>query len=824
MDGGIRVLSRQEEIILGNKQDNLQGRERTMKLLKELKETPVKMDINRAKYFTESFMQTEGKPLSLRWALALKNIAEKLPVTIHDGELIVGKVSDGFGRNGILYPELEGPALMDVRGCEHRSSTPYQISTENLEYIENILYPYWSARSFAQVFADNLPQETRRIIFGNDLNNSSRQTGITLAASTGRSSIAWCYDYKSMFDLGINGLKAEAEQRLAEAKKDPATLALHGSFWEATLITLEALSILMKRYAQEAQRQLEQEKNLKRKAELEKIASNCSWIAENPPRDFKETLQLEWFINVFGRLEQNIGTGLGLGRMDQLLYPYYQKDIAEGKLTKEEAMEWLESFWVAMAQITSIFAAVNAGNQHDGYAQFNDVTLGGQTVDGLDATNELSYLILESKRGLPTPYPDFIVRIHTGTPDKYLKYICEVIKDGQGFPKVLNDEEIIPLYLAKGESLRDAYDYATNGCIDPRLVNRESYINPCGYQNVAMVIEWVLHDGRIPCFDNERYGLATGDPRQFKTFDEFFAAIKAQYEYLCSQSLTQQAIADIAKAKALAAPFQSLMSPVCRKAGVDMHQHVPDSLPEQFLDQVGLATVIDSIAAVKKLVYDDKVITMDEMLKALDANFEGYEVIQQMMLNAPKFGVNDLQVDNIGKELDKIVWEYLDKHHGVHGEFISARWVPITNHIYSGKIISATPNGRKAWEFLSEGTAASQGCELGTPTDLLLSNRNVKNMTNPHRNGRLLNIKFSPASVAGEEGTKRLMNFIRTWCDLRIWHAQFNIINTETLKAAQKEPDKFRDLIVRVAGYSAFFVDLSTQLQNEIIARSVLEA
>ena len=289
MDGGIRVLSRQEEIILGNKQDNLQGRERTMKLLKELKETPVKMDINRAKYFTESFMQTEGKPLSLRWALALKNIAEKLPVTIHDGELIVGKVSDGFGRNGILYPELEGPALMDVRGCEHRSSTPYQISTENLEYIENILYPYWRARSFAQVFADNLPQETRRIIFGNDLNNSSRQTGITLAASTGRSSIAWCYDYKSMFDLGINGLKAEAEQRLAEAKKDPATLALHGSFWEATLITLEALSILMKRYAQEAQRQLEQEKNLKRKAELEKIASKCSWITENPQIDNKKT-------------------------------------------------------------------------------------------------------------------------------------------------------------------------------------------------------------------------------------------------------------------------------------------------------------------------------------------------------------------------------------------------------------------------------------------------------------------------------------------------------------------------------------------------------
>ena len=238
---------------------------------------------------------------------------------------------------------------------------------------------------------------------------------------------------------------------------------------------------------------------------------------------------------------------------------------------------------------------------------------------------------------------------------------------------------------------------------------------------------------------------------------------------------------------------------------------------------MGLATLIDSVAAIKKLVYDDKVLTMDEVVKAIDANFEGYEVVQQMMLNAPKFGLNDPYADSIGKELDKIVWEYLDQHRGVHGEFISARWIPITNHIYSGKIIGATPNGRKAGAFLSEGCAASQGCEVESPTTLLLSNRNIKNMTNPHRNGRLLNIKFPPAAVAGEMGTKKLMAFVRSWCDLRMWHAQFNIINADTLKAAQETPEKYKDLIVRVAGYSAFFIDLSEQLQDEIIARSEME-
>ena len=818
-----RALSEQEEWILNHKEVMIEGRERSLRLLRKLKDCPITMDISRAKYFTESFMQTEGWPLSLRWALALKNIAENIPVFIEEDELIVGHTSAKFGRNGILYPELEGPALLEIRGSENRTASPYLVSEEDLEYIENTLYPYWSSRSFAQVYADNLPKETRRIIFGNDPQNSSKQTGITVAASAGRSSIAWCYDYKSMFDMGIRGMRAEAEERLAQLKKDPATVALHGAYWEATLITLEAFAILIKRYAVEAERLAQVEKDMHRKQELELISANCFWIAENPPRSFKETLQLEWFINVFGRLEQNIGAGLGLGRMDQLLYPYYTKDIEEGRLTKAEAKEWLESLWIAMAQIPPLFSAVTAGNMHDGYAQFNDVTLGGQTVDGCDATNELSYLILESKRGLPTLYPDFIVRIHTETPDEYLKFVCEVIKDGQGFPKIVNDEEIIPLYLAKGEKLEDAYNYATNGCTDPRLVNRESYINPCGFQNVPIVIEWVLHDGCVASLDNERYGLATGDPRNFKTYDDFFAAVKAQYEYLCSQSLTQQAIADIAKAKALAAPFQSIMSPVCRKAGVDMQQFVPNSLAEQFLDQVGLATLIDSVAAIKKLVYDDKVLTMDEVVKAIDANFEGYEVVQQMMLNAPKFGLNDPYADSIGKELDKIVWEYLDQHRGVHGEFISARWIPITNHIYSGKIIGATPNGRKAGAFLSEGCAASQGCEVESTTTLLLSNRNIKNMTNPHRNGRLLNIKFPPAAVAGEMGTKKLMAFVRSWCDLRMWHAQFNIINADTLKAAQETPEKYKDLIVRVAGYSAFFIDLSEQLQDEIIARSEME-
>ncbi|MEL7568558.1 MAG: pyruvate formate lyase family protein, partial [Dehalobacterium sp.] len=425
----------------------------------------------------------------------------------------------------------------------------------------------------------------------------------------------------------------------------------------------------------------------------------------------------------------------------------------------------------------------------------------------------------ESKRGFPSSYPDLAARVHVGSPEKFLRACAEVVKDGLGFPKFMNDEEIVSLYLAKGATPAQAYNYSCSGCTETRVIG-ETYVNGCSWMNSGAIVEMTLHNGRLKVLNNRQVGLPTGDPRNFKTFDEFFVAIREQYHYALKQSYIQQMIADKVKATKLAAPFCSILTQASREACLDIHNDIPNTIREIFVDMVGFATVIDSITAIKKLVYDDKKITMDELIKALDDNFKGYEAIHQMLINAPKYGNNDPYADEVGRALDKLFLDYITAHKGLNGEIVVNRLVPITSHIPSGKVIGATPDGRKAGEYLSEGCAASHGAEKSGPTAILLSNKYVKNEGFKERAARLLNIKFSPSVVAGDEGTKRLVSFIRTFCDLRLWHIQFNVINRETLIAAQKSPEKYRDLVVRVAGYSAYFTELTPTLQNELIERA----
>ncbi len=458
----------------------------------------------------------------------------------------------------------------------------------------------------------------------------------------------------------------------------------------------------------------------------------------------------------------------------------------------------------------------------EAYAHFETVTIGGQTPDGDDATNELSYIILESKHGFPTPYPDLAARVHSGSPEKFLRACAEVIKEGQGFPKLFNDEEIVPLYVQKGATMAQALDYAVSGCTETRVVNRETYNTGCASINLGAVMELTMNNGRIKRLGDKVITIETGDPRTFKTYDEFFAAYRAQNEYILKNAFIQQIVADKVKPQILAAPLTSLFVGACRDAAVDINDHVPNSIEEHFVDSVGFATLIDSLTAVKKLVFEDKVITMDELLKALDADFEGYEVLRQQLLNAPKFGNGDAYADAVGRSVDKVTSDYLASHRGANGEFFSYRIVPVTSHIPGGKVVSATPDGRKAGEYLSEGVSASHGAEGNGPTGVLLSNKRIKHEGNMERAARLLNVKLSPSTMAGEEGTRKLVALIRAWCDLKLWHVQFNVINKDTLLKAKEEPENYRDLIVRVAGYSAYFVDMSPTLQDELIGRAEL--
>lgn len=813
------ILSPQEEWISTGSMI-ASGRERVRRMIERNRALPVGLDISRAKLFTESFKTTEGENLSIRWAKALLHIAENMPIYIGEDELIVGRASGRPGRNGILYPELDGYYLLDLEHADQRPISPFTVTPEDFAVLRDELYPYWKNKTFVQAYSRALPEETRQLIFGDDPNNFSKQQYVLSQTATARSSTNYNFDIERVLKKGLKQLEQEALDELEKISDDPAQFVEHGSYWRAGAMGLHALSVFIRRYAEEAERLALTEENPTRKEELAQIADTCFWISEHPARDFLSAIQLQWFMLMFARIEQHGGASLGTTRMDQHLLPYYKQDILNGTITDDQVIELFQCYWINLSQIPLTFVPEFSAKLFEAYAHFETVTVGGQTPNGEDATNELSYLILESKRDFPIPYPDLAARIHARTPEKFIRVCAEIIKEGRGFPKLFNDEEIVPLYLSKGASMAEALNYAVSGCTEVRVVNRETYVTGNASINLGAVIEMTMNRGRLKSLDNKQIGLDTGDPTTFETFDDFFNAFRTQYEYIIKHDYIQQLVADQVKPMVLAAPLASNYIGACRDAAVDIHQYVPNSIRENFLDKVGYATAIDSIAAVKKLVYEDKTVTMSDLVKALNADFEGYEPLQQLLLHAPKYGNADPYADEVGKMMDKIGFDYITTHHGPHGEQFSDRVVPVTIHIPAGLVVGATPDGRKAWQYLSEGTSASHGVEQAGPTAVLLSNRNVKNEGFKERAARLLNIKFSPSSIAGEEGTKKLISFIRTWCDLKLWHVQFNVVNKDTLIAAQKDPDSYRDLIVRVAGYSAYFNELSPMLQTELIERA----
>jgi formate C-acetyltransferase len=459
----------------------------------------------------------------------------------------------------------------------------------------------------------------------------------------------------------------------------------------------------------------------------------------------------------------------------------------------------------------------------EGFSKFEDVVLGGQTTDGLDATNELSYLILESTRPLQIPVPEPCVRIHANTPDHFLHFVAEVIKDGKGFPKLLNDEMVIPFYLANGATLKEALDWCISGCCENRLINRETNVTGNGGINYGSAVEMTFRNGKLKVLKDIQFGVQTGDPRNWASFEQVWKAFCSQLAHLAKHALAQQFVALRLKPKYFAAPATSMLHDLAMEQCRDLHSHgdyFPGAIDHSCFETIGKGTAIDSLAAVKHLIFDTKKLTWDQLLTAMENNWEGQEPIRQFCLHAPKYGNGIEWVDAIGFEIERFLLEILHANPKPHDQAFLLRCIPITFHVPLGKVTWATPNGRKAQEYLSEGISASHGMDVKGPTVALTSMARARNRSYREKGGDLINLKFNPANVAGEEGTRRLMQVIRTWSELKHWHVQFNIINRETLLAAQKDPEKYRNLIVRIAGYSAYFVDLSPMQQAEIIART----
>jgi pyruvate formate-lyase/glycerol dehydratase family glycyl radical enzyme len=821
-----QVLSAQEQAIeSGKKVVHGTVTDRVLRMYEAIRAYgPPRVTLDRAVLFTESFKETENQPLVLRWAKALKHFAEKAPVAIFPDELIVGRPNTWLGRWGIVYPELDGaimPAGVEMFRKNKGKPGEVAVTDEDAKLIDEVLTPYWAGRDYATNFIRSLPEETRFMMYGPDPKNTLMMTVVVMATSTMRHSQNWTPDFNKILTRGVKGIREEAQAKLA-ALSEPRDIVYKKPFLEAVIITCDAMTIWSRRYAKLASEMAAKEKNAQRKKELLEIAEICERVPENPARTFREALQAQWWGQMFNRIEQT-SSAMGQGRWDQYLWPFYQKDLAEGRITKESATELLHCVWLQMAQCVELKLNPVAAAGTEGFSKFEDICIGGQTQDGRDATNDLTYVILESTRALQITCPEPCVRIHSRTPDRLLHHVAEVIKDGKGFPKLLNDEMVIPFYLANGATLKEALDWNISGCCENRLINRETNVTGNGGINYGSVVEMTFRNGNLKVFKDLQFGVQTGDPRSWKNYDDVWKAFCTQLEHMAKHALIQQHVALRIKSQYFAAPATSMLHDLAMSQCRDLHTHgdyIPGAIDHGCFEAIGKATAVDSLAAVKHLIFDTKKLTWDQLLTALEANWEGHEPVRQMCLNAPKYGNGIEWVDQIGFETETVILEFLNKHPKPHNQAFLLRQIPITFHVPMGKVTWATPNGRKASEYLSEGISASHGMDVKGPTVSLNSMAKARNLSYREKGGDLINLKFSPANVAGEEGTQRLTQIIRTWCDLKHWHVQFNIVNKETLLAAQKDPEKYRNLIVRIAGYSAYFVDLSPMQQAEIIART----
>ncbi|MDR1959224.1 MAG: glycyl radical protein [Planctomycetaceae bacterium] len=793
---------------------------RVFEILESFEGQRPQIDIERALYFTQSMRETNGNPLVLRWAKALYHIAANITVYIDDHQLLAGRAGHS-GRYGILYPELDGDFLdIAVRELPYRTESPFTISEKDALVVINDITPYWKGKTYHEALNAALPPEIHKLTYDDPEGLKSRF--IVNETSSFRSSIQWVHDYEKILKRGFNGIKAEALEKLTSLDiNSPRDHCEKKPFLEAVVIVSDAILLWAERHAKLARKLAETESNSIRRQELLTIAANCERVPAEPARNFYEAVQSQWFVQMFSRMEQKTGTIISNGRMDQYFYPFYKNDIEAGCLTGEKALELLECLWVGMAQFIDLYISPTGGAFNEGYAHWEAVTIGGQTPEGYDATNDLTYLFLQSKREFPIHYPDLAARIHSRSSDRFLWEVAETIKEGSGFPKLINDEEVVPLYVSKGATFEEALDYAVSGCTEARMPNRDTYTSGGAYINFAAALEMALYNGQMRKYPGQNIGSKTGDASLFQTWEQLWEAYKTQHMLFLRTAFIQQYLIIKLRAEHFAQPMGSAIHDLCMKYCLDLHTpQIPEGINFGYFEYIGYGTVVDSLAAVKKRVFEEKKLTMQNLLAALAVNFEGKEEIRALLKSAPCYGNDDPYVDSIARDIDRLSVEYGKKYSEELGIHNDVRYVPFTSHVPFGKVVSATPNGRLAWTPLSDGSSASHGADVSGPTAVLQSNYASKNYGYRDRAARMLNIKFTPKSLEGDTGTRNLISFIRTFCDLKLWHVQFNVINRKTLLAAQKDPDKYRGLIVRIAGYSAYFVDLSPDLQNDLIART----
>lgn len=780
--------------------------ERIEALRQQYLNTRVDMDVYNAKYLTEGFKESEGQPWIIQKATGYLHQCKKKNVYILDNELLVGGA--GFKpRCGILCADSSCSILdRELDTISTRKFDPFYLSEEGKKVFKEEVSDYWKNKCVLDRWRTLAPDDMETL-----RDNGMIYIDRKAVRGYGETTPGW----DRLLKLGISGIRKEVEEQLAKLDDAKVGDLEKMYFLKSELIVCDGIVILANRHADLAEEMAAKCEDSVRKAELEKIAAVCRRVPEHPATSFYEAVQSVLFYEYAIYMEQN-ASSYNLGRIDQYLYPYYKADIEKGVMTKDDAQELLDCMWVKVAEL-SLFQDEVTAQFAAGYCITVQVTPGGIDQFGNDAVNELSYQVIQATMDIKFKEPNLSVRYNISkNPDSFLRKAIECIRMGLTMPAIFHDDAGIRMLLNKGVPLSEAWDWNPCGCVETNLSGRMKQYTDMADINMGGIIEMALNDG-ISRKTGERVSVSTGDPANFKTFDDFFDAVKAHIRYFVDAVVSGNQLLDYLSMNYRPVPCLSLMFPDCIERATDYSMGGAKYNCGGGVITVGQADVVNSLAAVRNLVYDEKKLTMNQLCKALDANFEGYEDIHKMCMDAPKYGNDDERADFVVGEVFTYVVDQFEKYDTKFGKMTTGM-LPVSGNTPIGKWVGALPSGRYAWTPLTDGIGATGGTDVNGPTALLKSVSHIPHAR--YTQGTQLNMKIEPGIMAGEDGMGHMMNLLKTLCTLDVYHAQFNVVDRNTLLDAQAHPEQHRDLLIRVAGYTAFFIELGEEVQNEIIGRT----
>ena len=824
---------------------------RIPKLIDHLYAKMPEIEADRAEILTKSYQETEGEPVITRRAKAFERICRELPIIIRPDELIVGSNTQA-PRGCQVFPEYSFEWLeSEFDTVEHRSADPFYISEDTKKRLHKV-YQYWKGKTTSELATSYMAPETLTAMEHNIFT-----PGNYFYNGIGHFTVK----YEEILAIGFEGIAAKAQAALDACKVSDADYAKRSHFLQAVITCANAATEYGHRYALLALDMAKKETDSVRKMELLRIAEACAQVPGKPARSFYEACQSFWFVQMLLQTESS-GHSISPGRFDQYMFPYYDADMKAGKITREYAQELMDCIWVKLNDLNKVRDAASAEG-FAGYSLFQNLIAGGQNEEGDDVTNDLSFMCIEASMHVMLPAPSLSVRVWNRTPEEFLLKAAKLTRTGIGLPAYYNDEVIIPAMMSRGVSIEDARTYNIIGCVEPQKGGKTDGWHDAAFFNMCRPLEMVFSNGME---NGVQVGLRTGDIAQMTTFDEFYDAYKAQMEYFISLMVNADNAIDVAHAERCPLPFQSSMIDDCIGRGKSLQEGgaiYNFTGPQGF----GIANMTDSLYAIKKLVFEEKKLTLTEFKEALDDNYgrglskervqelttriaknlaqagqkldaaqiaaisrtvaqqqvspekkRKYDQLLEWIAEVPKYG-NDLpEVDHFARDVAYTYTKPLEKYKNPRGGQYQAGLYPVSANVPLGAQTGATPDGRLANTPIADGVGPASGRDVKGPTATANSVSNLDHMI--ASNGTLFNQKFHPSALSGIEGLTKFVALIRAFFDQKGMHMQFNVVSRETLLDAQAHPEKYKNLVVRVAGYSALFTTLSKSLQDDIINRT----